>query len=704
MAERLAIEEQLQLISRAWGRQSGYCFFPTIRGDAKDKRERILSYSEHRAFLWPKDKEAILDHLRAHKDDDVYWCPSLFEEPRRRLEYAMDEHCLWADLDEVNPKDIEDYPPTIAWETSPGRYQALWLITAGDIQGASWAGNENQKLTYHLGADSGGWDTTQLLRIPGWPNHKPDYRKKTGHAPVGKLITQRGRRYLPDDFSDLPDVPAVSTVADVLEDHVESLDRQELWGEYRLKVSKRVRELFSAREVTGDRSDVLWEMERELADAGASVAEVVALIRGTVWNKYAGRSDEFRRLTTEAAKAVSLRDPSITRTLEEEAAERPKPINIFTLVKHLPPPEWLVRHVLTAGSVGFIAGQPKSYKSWSALDLALSVASGQPFLNYFTVEQPGPVLYIQEEDSGPAVKKRLNKIWPSKMGDQMRVVNGEIIWYPATSNHRDEQSYERNGLELPPLSGYIGEGFTISNPGWQVWLDEVLTEGYPDEGYYQGEQYKLLVLDPLMMIAGEVEENKAQAMTEHVFKPLKQLSRKHGVAIQVVHHMKKGDPKAPQQRGGQLLLGSVANHAWSEDSMYFRLGRGGIVICEQESKNAPVPGFTISHLRNKRWEPLVAVSPEELSEQPSEGDRGVRQGKHEGRTRKPRAKSHRVSKSFTALHELGKPSTVAEIAKTAGVTNSAVTKSLQRAAAMGLVTKTGGQYTMTDTGLQEFSS
>ena len=92
-----------------------------------------MSYNEGQAVMWPRDREKIIEHLNAHTHDDVYWCPSLFEDRRRVMELAMDEHALWADLDEVNPRTIEDYPPTIAWQTSPGRYQALWLITGGDM-------------------------------------------------------------------------------------------------------------------------------------------------------------------------------------------------------------------------------------------------------------------------------------------------------------------------------------------------------------------------------------------------------------------------------------------------------------------------------------------------------------------------------------------------------------------------------------------
>lgn len=681
-------EESLKIISKAWGRQKGYCFFPWIRGSAKDKKERVMSYNEGQAFMWPRDREKILAHLNAHTDDDVYWCPSLFEDRRRVMELAMDEHALWADLDEVDPRNIDDYPPTIAWETSPGRYQALWLITGGDMQGASWPGRENQQLTYHLDADHSGWDTTQLLRLPGWKNHKPEYRKRNGEPVQGKILWSRGRQYLPDEFGDLPEVQDVGTaVGEVLEDEIAHIDRHAVWGRVRLKVSKRVRELVSARAASGDRSDALWEIERELADAGCSVTEIVAIVRGTVWNKFEGRADELRRLTTEAAKAISLRSTEATDKVLEALEERPKPTNLFDLVRNLRPPAWLIRDVLTEGAVGFIAGQPKSFKSWTGLDMALSVASGQPFLGYFNIERPGPTLYIQEEDSAPLVKSRLGKVWPSKMGDKITMDKntGDIIWVP--------------GKEVdahPDIDAYIGQTFIISDEAWQSWLDEVLAE----KANGTGEGYKLVVMDPLMMMAGDVEENRAQEMTTKIFRPLKELARKHNVAIQMVHHMRKGDPKAGPQRGGQMLLGSVANHAWAEDSMYLKLGRGGDIIVEQESKNAPVPGFRMTGIRNRRWEPVITANRDDTEREPDGAHGPVR--KAQGRTSK-RSSSGTKSNSapLLALAALGTdPQPVKLIADTAGVAIQSVYSSFKRHEEKGWVEKVGTQYKITKAGLE----
>jgi hypothetical protein len=620
MAEKLTIEDRLSIISRAWGKQNGWVFFPWIAGDAEDKRARIQSYHEGPAFKWPKDRQRIVDHLKEHRHDDVYWCPSIFENRIRRADLAMDEHALWADLDAKDPHTIEDYPPTVAWETSPNRYQALWLITAGDIQGASWPGQENQRLTYHIGADPSGWDTTQLLRIPDWRNHKPEYRNEEGRGPRGKLLWKNGRRYLPDDFEDLPQVEAHAMggeLVDALADEVERVDRHEIWGKYRLKLPKTARELVAAK-VTGgeDRSEKLWWLMRCLADVGVSSVEIVAVLRPTVWNKFEGRNDELKRLLTEATKAVNSRSQETKDALEAEGGEYPEIVNLFEAVAKYDPPKWLVEDLIADESVGFIAGQPKSFKTWFGLDLAISVATGAEFLEYFRVTNPGPVLYVQAEDGPALIKQRVARVLPNKRMDRVRFL------YEQDEDISEEDSEEatlvweppQEGLETPKIATPDPERMDdppiISDPGWQSWLDDVLSHGYGQEG----EPYRMVILDPLMMMAGDVEENRAHAMTSQIYKPLLLLARKHHLALLVVHHMRKvSEEKTAGARGGQLMLGSVANHAWSQNSLYVTHGRYNSLMMETESKFAPGERYQIKNLRSRRggkdtWEPHVELA------------------------------------------------------------------------------------------------
>lgn len=597
-------EQRLKLISQAWGRKlddTFYCFFPYIdRQEQAAAGTRRAGYHEGPAFEWPTDRKRILDHMAAHENHDLYWCPSLFEFPERKTEYAVDERALWADLDEVDPRTLDDYPPTIAWETSPDRYQALWLLNQGDIRGASWEGGENQRLTYHIGADESGWDTTQLLRVPEWTNHKLSYGK-SGKQPKGKVLWDKGRRYLPDDFDDLPEIETTGgMVTDVVIDEVDRINVTEVKARIRLKLNRRIRDYLTARETSGDRSDVLWEIETSLAEAGCTVAEIVAIVRQTVWNKYEDRADEMKRLLTEATKAASKihrkkEEEKEEKDFQREEADQVKPMRLDILLANVRQPEWLVKDILTRGAVGFIAGEPKSFKSWAGLDLALSVSTGARYLNHFDVINPGPVLYIQEEDPPVTVQDRRRKIRKDKLVPQVRLngqheANGSPVleFHPAQAVPDDA-----------PIAAVLQGGLILSEDVWQEWLDETLAAGFA------ARPYELTVIDTLMMTAGVIEENRAQEMTSKLFKPMKDLARKHNTALIFIHHMRKGGADTTK-RGGQRMLGSVANHAWAEDSMYFTLGNTRKIEMEVESKSFEAASYVIDGVgNNKGWRPTV---------------------------------------------------------------------------------------------------
>lgn len=656
-------ERTLRLISKAWGRrQNGYCFFPYIDRDEQARAgTRRAGYHEgpdpkNPAFKWPEDRAKIIDYMLKHQDHDLYWCPSLFEYPSRREDLAMDEHALWADLDEIDPSTIDDYPPTIAWESSPGRYQALWLAASGDFQGASWPGNENQRLTYHIGADRSGWDTTQLLRVPGWINHKPNYDK-----PKGKLLWADGPQYHPGDFTSLPEVEGMTgDITDALETEIDNVDRHAVLARVKLKLTRRTRDLLSARSATGDRSDALWEMERSLADVGCSVAEIVAIVRETVWNKYVDRADEVRRLILEASKAIAAK-PEVPEQ-EEEEIEREPPTRFGSLLKNVKRPKFIIDQVLTEGACGFIAGEPKCYKSWIGLDLALSISTGAHFLGKFRVVHPGPVLYIQEEDPLPTLKQRTGKIWAGKATDRLELVRSddgtELLWLPPEA----ERSFD------PDIHAYVQKGLIVSDEAWQLWLDETIAHGM------DGQPYVAVIIDTLMMVAGDVEENKSQAMTTQIFKPLKVLSRKHNTMMIVVHHMGKSE----KPRAGQRMLGAVANHAWSEDSLYLSRSVSGDIKMELESKTVPGKVWRISNLNNNIWDPEVGPwskeETDDLVEQP--------------RKRKPATPKPNEALEFLTKAET--PMTVKDIAEAIKLSRPQVWRKLRKLEDEGKVSRMPG--------------
>lgn len=694
MKTKVSIDRMVKVISRAWGEQEGYCFFPYIdRQRQIETGLRNAGYNEgpHRgkddergpSFRWPQDRAEIVSYLRKNLSEghDVYWCPSLFEYPQRQSAYAMDEHCLWADLDEADPTKL-DLQPTIAWESSPERFQALWIASDGDFQGASWPGNENQRLTYSIGADPSGWDTTQLLRLPGWPNFKPErIEANGGEPPLGKLLWSTGPEYVITEFRDLPEVKGAvaSELTEALQAEVEAVDRHKVLARIKIKLNHTARDLLGAREVSGDRSSNMWYLMRCLADAGATVTEIVAILRPTVWNKFADRADEMKRLIGEASKAVASRSEETIEELEDEE-QRKTPSRLGDLLRNIKRPVWLVEGVLTEGACGFIAGEPKTWKSWMGYDLALSVATGGDFLGHFRVANPGPVLYIQEEDPLPVLKTRGAKIWAGKGTDKLELdSDGGIFWLPAKA----ERAFD------PDINAYVQQGVTLSDESWILWLDETLEQGMETSPGIT-EPYRLMIVDTLMMTAGDVDENRAQEMTTKIFRPLKVLSRKHNVALMVVHHLGKSD----KARMGQRMLGSVANHAWGEDSIYLLRSGKDRVKMEIESKVAPGATYAVTNLENSNWEPVIAPWAGDKTKTNYSAD-NTDDSTPDGQGRRKGAGPKSAPKAVQALEMLGPGQfEVKMIAEQAALTYQQAYRQLTRAEKNGKVKKVGNEWSM----------
>jgi RecA-family ATPase len=94
-----------------------------------------------------------------------------------------------------------------------------------------------------------------------------------------------------------------------------------------------------------------------------------------------------------------------------------------------PPLQWLVQGLWSDQAVGILGGEPKCCKSFLALDLAVSVASGAPCLRRFAVQRTGPVLLFPAEDSLAVVRRRLEGIC-SAAGVGFQSLPVEVITAP----------------------------------------------------------------------------------------------------------------------------------------------------------------------------------------------------------------------------------------------------------------------------------
>lgn len=570
--------DQLDVLKKIWGDQEGYVFLPWSSNGGHNWHEIV--------FSWPKDDSngKIIEHLKRHRRDDVYFTPGVFEKPLRKNEHILPERCLWADLDEIDPREFHTFlEPSIAWETSPGRYQCVWIMDS-PREGASANGDMNQRVTYYVGADHSGWDSSQALRVPGCVNNK--YRD----GRRGKLLWDEPEHsdlswsnldsLIPEvKLTDIPDVD----VSALTEDYVEGIDYYTLKSRVFPMLSSRVRGFMEAQDASGDRSEVLWEVERSLADLGLKAVEIVALIRPTVWNKFRNRNDELKQLFTEAQKAISKK--LITVDFSEYVDEEDKPQLIWWQHDdeyiNQPEPEWLVNEMIPRGGCGFIAGVAKSMKSYTSLYLAIALTSGKPFLER-EIARPVNVMSIQQEDPGPLVL------------DRHKIIADSIA--PEHSPSRTKPKMSPGGLAM-----VVQKGFDAGDIGWQAWLHETITAN----------NIELVVIDTLATVSGGVDLDKSAEAKGRILDPLKRIARKTNCAILLVHHnTKSGD----NSRAGQNMAGSGQIHAWTDFGIFAKeKNNKNELVFEVETKYSGTKIVSVAYegLDDGKFEPRLILTDEQ---------------------------------------------------------------------------------------------
>jgi hypothetical protein len=211
---------------------------------------------------------------------------------------------------------------------------------------------------------------------------------------------------------------------------------------------------------------------------------------------------------------------------------------------------WLVTELWSEQAVGIIGGEPKCCKSFLALDLAVAVAAGTPGLRRFAVPQPGRVLLYPAEDALHIVRRRLDGICAAA-GLAIADLDVQVITAPTL---RLDLAADRARLEE-----------TIA-----------------------GLKPRLLVLDPFVRLH-RIDENVSGEVAP-LLAFLRELQRRHGLAVIVVHHARKG---AGNMRAGQALRGSSEFHAWGDSNLYLRRDRDQLTLTVEHRAASAMPAITL---------------------------------------------------------------------------------------------------------------
>ena len=190
-------------------------------------------------------------------------------------------------------------------------------------------------------------------------------------------------------------------------------------------------------------------------------------------------------------------------------------------------PPWLIEPLWAEEAVGILGGEPKCCKSFLALDIAVSVASGAPCLRQYPARRTGPVLLYPAEDALGTVRRRLEGICKAAKKDLCEL----------------------------PIDVITAPRLLLDQPKDRQRLHDTVGELRP----------MLLILDPFIRLH-RIDENAAKDVAP-LLGYLRELQREFHLAVLLVHHARKG---AGKQRPGQALRGSSDLHGWGDSNLYLR--------------------------------------------------------------------------------------------------------------------------------------
>jgi hypothetical protein len=293
-----------------------------------------------------------------------------------------------------------------------------------------------------------------------------------------------------------------------------------------------------------------------------------------------------------------------------------------------PQTQWLVEDLWTEQAVGILGGEPKCCKSFLALDVAVSVASGTACLRQFPVRRSGPVLLFPAEDSLAVVRQRLEGI----------AAAAQVPFAPL------------------PVQVITAPSLRLDTATDRLRLSQTVQEQHP----------VLLVLDPLIRLH-RVDENDATQIAA-LLSYLRELQRQFQLAVLLVHHARKDSQSS---RPGQALRGSSELHGWGDSNLYLRR-KGSQLTLSTEHRAAPSQDHIPLQL-TQAGSALALTVLERPSAQPDTPPTPIEQVRQ-------------------ALAQLQEPSSVQQLQKFCGIRTANVCSALAELSAQGEVVRDSRGY------------
>lgn len=181
--------------------------------------------------------------------------------------------------------------------------------------------------------------------------------------------------------------------------------------------------------------------------------------------------------------------------------------------------EWLIDGLIYNKDLVILAGKRASFKTWTAMTLAIAITKGEQWLSKFPTKK-AEILILDEE-------------------------NGEVIL-------RDRYAKLSGDFEVKGFHYLSFAGIKLDDDEWYTKLVKTL-EAYPE--------IKLIIIDSFRRVSG-IDENVAGEISKFLTTRLRPLIVGFNLTIILIHHVRKGLGKSPMDEMDEIRGSSdLANYA-----------------------------------------------------------------------------------------------------------------------------------------------
>lgn len=421
-----------------WGQEENIVY---VAYGKRGTDKKIVSWDQQ-FYGWPSHRERLLADIERRKpQEEVYFCPALFDKEDAHKEHVLGAWVVWVDFDGNAPDDLKGAPEPTIKVSSSGDGHEHWYWRLANFADVATIESINRAFVHLFGADKSGWDANQVLRPPNTFNHKRSrsvelLRFSSQALPVGLF----GNLPEPPPFhrieisdTDLPDVNLVV---------------------FKYQFPDSVTKLFTSvvegpqEGQEGHRSSALMSLGYSFAEMNLTDLEILALLANASerWGKFEDRPDKRERLS-EIITIARKKYPY--RAQGGDAPSKLQLMGFKSLLATEVKMEWIWEGWLQEAGFMLLTGPPGVGKTQVSLDVGCHFALGKDTLGR-VVSKPRKLAFFSLEMGLVDLKEFM-------------------ILLQAAFTPEEQEVLEENLLILP-----LGEPLYLNKPETKLQVEEMV--------------------------------------------------------------------------------------------------------------------------------------------------------------------------------------------------------------------------------------